>query len=680
MSTLDRLFDPRSIAVIGASAAPEKAGYQFLASIAGFPGRVLPINPRGGTIHGFEAFPTLAAAPGPIDLVVLAVPPQFSPAILREAATSGAGAALMISGGFAETGAAGAALQAEVLDACRAGGIRLLGPNTSGFVRPSRGLFATFVPGIQDVRAGSIGIVAQSGGINLAAALAAHAAGLGVSLAVGLGNAPDVDLAAAIDYLAVDPETRAIALHLEGVPDGRLLYAAVARAAAAKPVAALPVGRADIARFARSHTGNLMGSHAATAASLMQAGAVVVETLDELLDAAHALSMRRLAAKPRIGVGVVTGQAGPGLLIADALLGAGETIPPLADGTARAIAERLPPLTYIGNPVDTGRPAESFGAIVEAVAHDPAIDVVLAYAILEPDAMDPVAQFGAHATRWPSAVVYGTAGIAAAVDPVIAAMRRSGIACFDTPDRAARAVAALCRDARAAARRAVEPDRAMPAPAAPIAGPIDEAAAKAVIAAAGIAVPPHRIARDHAEANAALAAFGGPVAVKVLDASIHHKTEVGGVHLDIATPADLAAALTRIDAIGDGRHRYLIEPMAPPGIELIVGARNDPAHGPIVMVGLGGIFAETLRDTAVALAPLGPATTAETIGRLRAQAVLDGFRGLAPVDRTSLAQVLVRLGDLIAAHPEIAEIEINPLRAGTDGLVALDALVLPATG
>ena len=387
-SPLSRLFDPRSIAVVGASASEEKPGFQILKALEPFRGAVHAVNPRGGDILGRPVHRSLGEVPEPVDLVALVLPARHSLAVLEDAAEAGAGAAFMVSGGFGETGDAGAALESEIASACRAGGIRLLGPNTSGFLRPSRGLACTFLPAATEIRPGAIGIVAQSGGINLTLAMMANAAGLGVSLAVGLGNAADLGPAETLTYLAADPETRAIVLHVEGVEDGRGLFDAVRAAAPVKPVIAIPVGEADLGGFAESHTGALMGSHRLTRSALRQAGAVVVSTLDDALDAAYALSVARLLPARNPGIGVLTGQAGPGLLIADILRLAGVSVPELAPATVERIANLLPPLTYMKNPVDTGRPGESFGAVLDAIAADDAVDAVLANALIEGGSLD----------------------------------------------------------------------------------------------------------------------------------------------------------------------------------------------------------------------------------------------------------------------------------------------------
>ena len=674
---MTRLFDPVSVAVVGASAAPDKPGYQMVKALAAFDGEVYPVNPRAETILGRRVYPALADIPGTVDLVAVVVPPGPSIDVLGEAAAIGAGAALMVSGGFAETGDKGRALQDEAVAVCRAGGVRLLGPNTSGFMAPARKLFCTFMPGIAELAPGGVAILAQSGGINVSLTLLAHAEGLGLSLAAGLGNAADVGLADIVDHLAGDDATRVIVLHLEGVPDGRRLFDAIGRASARKPVVALPVGRADLGGFAESHTGNLMGRFALTRAALAQAGAVLVETSNDAIDAAHALSRIRLAPAPSPGVGVLTGQAGPGLLMTDELRHAGIAVPELAPATVARIAEQLPPLTYMRNPVDTGRPAKSFGAVLRAMADDPAIDALLVWALLEDDLIDPARLAGDVRGETGVPVVFGTGSTPAILDPVLAALREDGVPGFPSPDRAARAMRALAADARAAWRRRAAATGAAQAPRHPVvAGSFDEDAAKRLVEAYGLATPRRRAAATHDEAIAAFRAFGQAVVVKVLDPGITHKTEAGGVHAGVRTETELAHALAAIDAIPGAHRRYLVEEMAPAGVELIIGGVNDPSYGATVLVGLGGTAAEAIADTAIRLAPLAEAEAAGMLEALAGSALLDGWRGAPPVDRDSVIEAIVAVGALMTAHPEIRELDLNPVRGYPGGILVLDALVV----
>jgi len=457
-SPLSRLFDPRTIAIVGASQQRDKAGYQLLEGLKPFPGKLYPVNPRASEIQGLRAYPSLAAIPEPVDLVLLAVPQVAAPQVLREAAAVRAGAAMIVSGGFGETGDVGQKLQDEIVAICRAGGVRLLGPNTSGFCVPPKRLYASFLPTLQEIAPGPIAIVAQSGGINISAAFEAHAQGRGLALAVGLGNAPDIGFADVLAHLAATPGVKAIAMHLEGVPRGRALYDILRATTERTPVAVLAVGRADIGSFAKSHTGNLMGNFALTRAMLRQAGAVVVDTIGDLVDAAHALSRARLPAKRRPGIGVLTGQAGSGLLILDALKTAGVDVPEIAPASVAKIAALLPPMTYMNNPVDTGRPEKTFGAVLKALAADASIDAVLVNALYEPASMTPVEDVtGALAAGKP--VLFSSGGTAGSVGPVFAGLEALGVATFTTPDRAARALIALDADARARAELAFRPRR-----------------------------------------------------------------------------------------------------------------------------------------------------------------------------------------------------------------------------
>ena len=677
-SPLSRLFDPRSIAVVGASANEEKPGFQILRALHPFHGTVYPINPRSGAILDRPVYRNLGEVPEPVDLVALVLPARHSLAVLEDAAVTGAGAAFMVSGGFGETGKIGAALESEIASACRAGGIRLLGPNTSGFLRPSRGLACTFLPAATEIAPGSIGIVAQSGGINLTLAMMANAAGLGVSLAVGLGNAADLGLAETLTYLAADRETRAIVLHVEGVVDGRSVFDAVRAAVPAKPVIALPVGKSDLGGFAESHTGALMGNHRLTRSALRQAGAVVVETLDDALDAAYALSVTRLRPARDPGIGVLTGQAGPGLLMTDILRRAGISVPELAPTTVERIADALPPLTYMRNPVDTGRPGASFGPVLDALAADDAVDAVLANALIEGGSLDLGGAAIEAAGRTEKPVLFATAGAPSETARLVHGLRASDIPVFLAPDRAARAVAAMVEDARH--RAAVDSGSLDAAPcgapraAPPLTRPVDEDEAKTLVSAYGIPTPKRTACRSRREAGAALAAMEVPAVAKVLDPAVLHKSDVGGVHLGIETVQALELALDAIDRVSSAG--YLIEEMVPEGLDLILGARNDPSFGPTVLLGLGGTAAEAMDDAAVALAPLGPGEVDRMIDSLAGRALFGPWRGAPTPDRAAIRGTVLGLARLIAEHPEIAEIDLNPVRVHAEGAVALDALIV----
>jgi len=691
VSRLDALFAPRGVAVIGASRDPGKLGAVMARSLSRFPGPVVGVNARDADPQAGR-FATVAdaaaTAPGPIDLAVLCVPAAVSAQALADAARAGIRAALVCSGGYAEAGGPGVRYQQELVAAAAAAGVALIGPNTSGFLVPSRGLTASFVPGAAAVPAGPVAVVAASGGINHALAFLLAEADLGVSLAVGLGNAVDVTAADVLSHLAEDEATRAVALHVESVQDGPALLAAVRALTARIPVAALVVGRNDVADFARSHTGALATSWRTTRAALRAAGAVLVDDERQLVDAVTALSALRLppavgpaagpAAGPRVGpgVGIVTAQAGPGLLHVDGLRGRGVAVPPLTDATQAALRDLLPPLTYQANPVDTGRPGPGFGQVLATVAADPGVDLVSVYALAEPDALDLPAAAQAVAAGGAGPIVVGLGGPPEQVTPQRQALRKLGVPALGGPTALTVAVAALLDDAQARGRSRSRSGSETGHPPVPVAVPrrdLDEDEAKTILGDLGIATPSRRACADRAAAHRALAELPGPVAVKLLDAAVTHKSDVGGVHLGIRDAAGLDAALDGLEAVGASR--FLLESMAPAGVDLIVGASRDPVFGPVVLVGLGGVVAEALADVAIAPAPLSIGEAGALAGELSGRALLDGFRGGPVADRAALGAVLAALGDLLVHHPEIEDVEINPLRVTAGGLLALDAVL-----
>ena len=683
MSRLAPLFTPQGIAVVGASRDPRKLGAVMLRSLQAFTGPVTGINPRDPdpAAGRFSSVAAAAEATGArLDLAVLCVPASASARALTDAARGGARAALVCSGGYAEAGIAGAAFQRDLAAAAAEARVALLGPNTSGFLVPARRLHASFVPGAASVPAGPVAVVAASGGVNHALAYLLAEAGLGVSLAVGLGNAVDVSTPDVLRYLADDEPTRAVALHVESVPDGPALVSAVRHLTARKPVAALVVGRSDVADFAQSHTGALATTWRVTRAALRQAGAVLVDDELELADAVAALSAIRLPPDALPSVGVVSAQAGPALLHVDGLRARGILVPELTAATQRQLAGLLPPLTYQANPVDTGRPGPAFAEVLGAVATDPGIGVVSVYALAEPDALDlpgAVAELNAGSPDdGPRALVAAIGGLPGEVMAQRAALRDLGVPVLASPRALTTAVTALLQDAVAQGRAHPAAGLTPPPPPRPVghtARPPGPGQAPSGRGAQGHAAPPRRVCTTRRQAHAALAELPGPVAVKLLDAAIVHKSDVGGVFLGVRDSAELDQALDGLEAAGHGR--FLVESMAPPGVDLLAGASRDQVFGPVVALGLGGVLAEALADVAVALAPLTATEAAELPAELAGRALLDGFRGGPVADREALGDVLARLGGLLASCPDVVDIEINPLRVTGDGLIALDAVL-----
>ncbi|MFO6453440.1 MULTISPECIES: acetate--CoA ligase family protein [unclassified Aeromicrobium] len=668
---LDPLFRPRGVVVVGASSDPTKLGGTMAASLAGGGDHgVALVNPHGGPGYFATIQEAVAGVDFPVDLAVVCVPAAVCAEVVSQCGAQGIRAVLVCAGGFAEVGGVGVTYQAELAVAAREAGVRLLGPNTSGFFVPPVGLRASFVPGVADVRPGPVAVVAASGGLNHALAFALERRGVGVSLAVGIGAGIDVNTADVLEYLTVDDATTAVAVHLETVADGPRTLRAVRRLAAVKPVIALVVGQHDIGDFAQSHTGALATSWSTTRSLLRQMGAVIVDDEDQLVTAASVLAAARLAPKGAGGAALVTAQAGPGLLIADALHDSGVGLPDLRPSTTAALSELLPPMTYQANPVDTGRPGSRFGDVVRAVAADDQIDLVGVYALTEPVINLPDAVAGVDLGE--TVAVIGVDGPASEVEAARSSAQDLGIPVVVGARSLATAMAALIEDAavRPVAKRPAWP---RPAPEVPR-GSLSEAQCKSVLDSVGIETPARRVCRTVDDARAALAELGGPVAIKISDASIVHKSDIGGVYLGIGSEEDLVDACAAL--LEQGATEMLVEVMAPRGIDLVVGARRDPVFGAIVLLGIGGISTEVYGDFAVAAVPTSAETLRRLPQRLRAAELLRGFRGLPPVDVDQLADVVSAVGDVLLANPHLTDVEINPLRAHAGGLTALDAVVV----
>jgi acetyltransferase len=664
---------------VGVSADPAKAGSQALRSLAGFPGKLVAVHPREREIQGFSCYPSIAELPEAVDLAIFAIPAQHCPKAAAEAASRGIGGVFIISGGFGESGEEGARLQKELADICASTGLRLLGPNTSGFINPHARCIASFVPGVDRLPAGNVAVVAQSGGVNLSLSFLIERLGEGISLAVGLGNAVDVQTADILDMLADDLNTSAIALHLEGVTDGRHLFEVLRQVTPRKPVIALVAGRADIGEFAVSHTGNLMGSRQRTVSALEQAGAIVVDTTEELAQAAVVLSYGRLPPKARNGFALITCQAGPGLLIADTLKSRGVEMPILAKVTIESISALLPPMTFVKNPVDTGRPGPGFPKVVETAARDAAIDAVLVFGLSEPSVLDPEAALLPAAKASGKPVVFGTLGLANDIAPSLIALRAVRLPVAIGPERLA--LAAIVLDADSRGQWLLSRQRpSNTANAKQLFGIFDESLAKQLVASYGIDIPQSRLCLSRAETREAFATLRRPVVVKIAASDVPHKSDVGGVVVNVSEEIALEAACDKIAAIPTSEPgRVLIEEMASTGVDLIVGGVRDPSWGPLVMIGLGGVTAEALSDSSVRLAPLVEDDVEAMLDSLRGRKLFEGFRGLPVCDRAAIARVAIAMGRLLCEHPEIAEAEINPLRVNASGAMALDALVVLAS-
>jgi acyl-CoA synthetase (NDP forming) len=671
---LGALLSPKGVVVIGASTEPTKLGGVMAASLQAFAGHVALVNPRGGDGFHRDVESASAAAPVGLDLAILCVPAHACADAIRECGAVGIGAALVCAGGFAESGDEGAAHQDDLVRAARECGIRLLGPNTSGFFVPRSNLTASFVPGVADVEDGTIGLVAASGGLNHALAFALQRQDTGLSVGVGIGAGIDVDSADLVEYLTDDDRTTAIALHIETVRDGARLLSAVKAATAVKPVVVLIVGQHDVGEFAASHTGALATSWRTTRALLRQAGAVVVDDEQELVVAVAALALARLPPAADAGVGLVTGQAGPGLVIADALFDKGVRLPTLEASSQARLSELLPPITYQQNPVDTGRPGPRYGEVVEVTASDAQVDLIAVYGLTEPVIDLPLTVAGADLGGVP--VVIGIDGPQSEVEIGRSTAAKMGLPLTTGATPLAQAVAALVNDARGRHLR----DGPVPREQSDFtvdSGPWDEARAKDLLDAFGISTPRRRLCLSRDDVLASVDHLDAPVVLKVCDPNILHKSDVGGVKVGLRDRAELEVALSSMSGLGDGP--WLVEEMSESGPELVVGARRDPVFGPVVVVGIGGTATEVYGDVAILAAPATERQLLAMTDDLVGGALLDGHRGSAAAKPEEIADVARVLGAILCANEHVSELEINPLRVTANGLVALDAVIVTAS-
>ncbi|HEX9372050.1 MAG TPA: acetate--CoA ligase family protein [Roseiflexaceae bacterium] len=666
---LEVFFNPRGVAVIGASADPAKLGYGVLRNLVehGFRGAVYPVNPSAREILGRACYRSLADVPDPVDLAVIVVPAPAACEVVAECARRGIRHAIVVSGGFGELGPEGQARERALVEAARRHAVRIVGPNCVGTIDTHTPVNTTFVTGMP--RAGEIAFVSHSGAMCAVVIDWARGAGVGFSRIASLGNQVDVDITEMIAALAGDPRTSVITAYIEGVAGGRAFVETAAEAARRKPVVVLKAGRgAGGARAVASHTGALAGSAEVYDAAFRHAGVLRAGTIEELFDWARALAWQPLPAGNRVAV--LTNAGGPGILAVDALEAAGLALAPLADATRAYLRPRLPLAASIANPVDllAGSGPGTYAVALDALLADPTVDAALVIAAPQdwflPASLAEVVGEVAALHRKP--VLAAIMGLAAA-DQAQVILNQRRVPNFAFPERAASALAAMLARGQWLA-----------APAEPPAAPagIDRAAARAAIergdlaaavAAYGIALPPTRLAAS-AEAAARLAGeIGFPVALKLAAPAITHKSDVGGVALDLRDAQAVRAAFDRIvararaarpEAAIDGA---LVQRMLSGGQELIVGVRRDPQFGPLALVGSGGVEVELLRDVALGLAPLSRAQAARLLDATRAGARLSGWRGAAPADRAAVLDTLLRLAQLTCDFAEIAELEINPL-------------------
>ncbi len=693
---LDALFAPRAIAVIGASNTPNSLGAVLARNLleSGFDGPIFPVNPHAKSIRSALAYPDIASLPVAPDLAVIATPAATIPGLIAELGAKGARAAVVISAGF--SGEEGRRLRQAMLDAAKPHLLRIIGPNCLGVLSPANGLNASFAQ--LTPKAGGVALVAQSGAITTAALDWASGRGYGFSRVVTLGDMADADFGDMLDFLALDPQTKAIVLYIESITDARKFMTAGRIAARAKPVVVIKAGRSAAgAKAAFSHTGALAGSDAVYDAAFHRAGMVRVNDLRELFDAVSTLTAGMKVKGDRLAI--LTNGGGAGVLAADALEALGGRLATLGDGTVAALDKVLPATWSRGNPVDIigDATADRYAKAFEALLAEPDADAILVMSC-------PTAMTDSLAC---AEAITGTLARASGPTPPVltcwlgdqgaqAARRhfgKAGLPSHETPDEAVRAFMHLAEHRRNQTLLLETPPAGPSAPSPAAARAVVDGAlaqgrleltepeAKAVLAAYGVPVLASAAAADPEAAEMLAAEMAGPFALKILSPDITHKSDAGGVALNLATPeAVSAAAQAMLERVAKLQPKARIEGFVlqtmisrPRALELIAGIATDPAFGPIVLFGAGGVAVEALADRAIGLPPLNRVLAADMIGRTRVMRLLRGYRDVPPADLDAIADVLERLAMLALDIPEIAELDINPLLAGQEGVIGLDA-------
>jgi acyl-CoA synthetase (NDP forming) len=675
---LSVLWDAAAIAVVGATDRPGALGRMPVEHLLryGYAGRIVPVNPKGGTVCGIPASASLtdAATDGPLDLALVMVPAAAAAGVVTEAGRLGIGVCVVMSSGLAETGPEGEARQHALVRAARDAGVRLVGPNCIGSVGFAGGQVACFSPlfGADDVpmTTGRLGFATQSGALGYGAVSLALERGLGLAAAVNTGNEADVGTLEILEALADDPGTDALIGYVEALGDGERLRRL---AASGKPLALLKAGSSEAgSRAAASHTGALATSDRVVGDVLRQLGIARAHDVEELLDLADALLAPRQPAGPRVAV--VTTSGGSGILAADAIEQHGLTLATLSSTTVAALDEIVPAFGATSNPVDVTATVMSdpslFDRSLDLIAGDDGVDAVVAcFCVLTGHhVMGIVESLQRVAERTGKPVVVTRTGADFLAPDATSALRAAGLPAYPTPGRAVRALAASWQTSR---------PRPEPLQQKALTGPtrLDEPGLKAWLRDAGVAVPPGRVVADATEAADVVREVGGRAVLKAVVPGLLHKTEAGGVALGI-TPESAGEAYDRMKAVGAGApgSAVLVEQLAEPehAFEVLVGVTPTPL-GPVLSLAAGGVLTEVLGDVTFRLLPLAEGDAASMVDDLRSAALLRGHRGSPTLDETALVHLLETVSGLAATLPDSSSLDLNPVLVTTDGCLVLDA-------
>lgn len=692
---LDRIFRPLSVAVVGASRRKGNIGAEVFRNIVshGFVGPVYPVNPAAKAIQSVRAYPSVLDIPDPVDLAVITLPAARVPPVIDQCVEKGVGGIVLISAGFAETGAEGKALQDQVLEKVRANGMRMVGPNCLGVLNtePAVRLDATFAPTYPPF--GNVAIASQSGAVGIVLLDNAKDLGLGISHFVSTGNKADISGNDLLEYWEDDDSTRVILLYLESFGNPRRFKELASRVSKKKPILVVKSGRSEAgARAAVSHTGALAASDVAVDALLAQSGVLRTETMEELFDAATLLANQPVPKGGRVAI--LTNAGGPGIMAADAAERLGLEVVELAESTTEALRSFLPKEAAVGNPVDmiAGAPAESYRKALDLLWRDPNVDAVLVLFVppLVTEASDvaqAIRDAGKDATKPILACVFGTHGVPAAR----ALLREGKYPTYAYPEAAVLALSHAVQYGKWRARPASEvpevagldPEAGRKVVEAAPEGWLDPEATRQLLTAYGIPVPRMELVREASALGEAAQRVGFPLAMKLHSETITHKTEVGGVVLDIGDEASLRRAYDALVAnlrergLSAQMQGVLLQQMIPKGVEIFVGMSHAGSFGPVIAFGSGGTAVELWKDVMFRIPPLSEADVDEMIGGVRGKRLLDGFRGAPGGDVPALRDILFRVDRMVRDLPEIHELDLNPLIAlpPGHGAVAVDARI-----
>ena len=699
---LKAIFKPESVAIIGASRTPGKVGHTLLRNLmeCGYGGEIYPINPHADEILGVKCYPTVLEVPGDVDLAVIAVPAPIVLEVAEECGRKGVKALIVISAGFREIGREGAERERRLLEIARRYGMRIQGPNCLGVIDTYTPLNLSFAPAMP--RRGSIAFISQSGALGTAALDWAMGEGIGFSHFISLGNKADLNEVDFLEALGGDEGVKAIILYVESIEHGQRFIEVAGEVSRRKPIIVLKGGVSKAgSRAAGSHTGALVGSYTAYKAAFRKSGVLSTEGVEELFNYAVALTEQPL---PRgEGVAIVTNAGGPGIVFTDLCERYGVELARLSPKTHRALREVLPPEAATGNPIDVlgDAGADRYRYALERVMADDR--VYAAAVILTPQAMteslgtaEVIVEMRERFPEKPIMAVFMGGG---EVEEAVKYLKEHGVPCFDFPEKAVRTLSALYTYARYLKRPVERPTRFQDVDVDRVREIIKRARrdrrvvllpheASEVVRAYGVEAPEMRVATSEAEAVDYAEELGYPVVLKIVSPDILHKTDIGGVVLNLSSAEEVRSAYRGIMA-RVSRHMpqarlygVLVSKMAPQGREMIIGMSRDVQFGPLIMFGLGGIYVNFLRDVSFALAPLSRREAAEMIRETKAYTLLRGIRGEKPADLKALEEVILRVGQLSVDFPEILEMDINPLMVYEEGrgCIAVDVKITLGVG